>query len=90
MFTSRSIIFVLLSFLASTDACVQCPAKMQVDSINMYIFDTFVDDKITFCIYNGKTSDGSAVYCNYTAKGKIQAGNQSCPRAANVLKDRCS
>ncbi|KAG1727464.1 uncharacterized protein EDB91DRAFT_891255 [Suillus paluster] len=68
MFTSRSIIFALLSFLVGANACIQCPATLKVDGSTSYLDDTSVlNEDVTLCIYhNAKLiGDDSSVGCRY-------------------------
>ncbi|KAG1747081.1 uncharacterized protein EDB91DRAFT_1116132 [Suillus paluster] len=83
MFTSRSIIFVLLSFLAGANACIRCPAK--VDGIKLS--STVPDDweHVTVCYYKGK---GVTAFCQYyTINGESLDLSPTCPRKATVIKD---
>ncbi|KAG1726177.1 uncharacterized protein EDB91DRAFT_1166640 [Suillus paluster] len=77
MFTSRSIIFALLSFLVGVNAakCVQCPAT---------VWDNGTTRKLT------KTSPGTVTVCTYgpvscrylTSSRQIVGGAQACPLTA--------
>ncbi|KAG1747083.1 uncharacterized protein EDB91DRAFT_1116146 [Suillus paluster] len=84
MFTSRSIIFALLSFLVGVNACVQCPATVK----GIQLSATLPDDQVTVCVYNGINGDGSTVLCQYhTKNGKSSDKSQPCPKKATVKKD---
>ncbi|KAG1733600.1 uncharacterized protein EDB91DRAFT_1148305 [Suillus paluster] len=41
MFTSRSIMFALLSFLVGTNACIECPATLMVDGSAMRLSENW-------------------------------------------------
>ncbi|KAG1730111.1 uncharacterized protein EDB91DRAFT_793078 [Suillus paluster] len=59
MFTSRSIMFALLSFLAGANACLQCPDTLNVGGSTINLHDTYPEDTDTFCSYT------SSVWCQY-------------------------
>ncbi|KAG1731836.1 uncharacterized protein EDB91DRAFT_1153313 [Suillus paluster] len=97
MFTSRSMVFVLLGFLAGANACVSCPSTLKVDSsvVNLYLRDPIAHIQTTFCEY--RPSDGSHAFCIYnTVNGQLKNGYkqkdqitvtiQSCPHT-ETLKD---
>ncbi|KAG1717569.1 uncharacterized protein EDB91DRAFT_1173616 [Suillus paluster] len=67
MFASRSIMFALLGLLAGANACVQCPATLNVggSAKELLTNDIWRELEYTFCTYDGRNSDGSATYCNY-------------------------
>ncbi|KAG1723725.1 uncharacterized protein EDB91DRAFT_160688 [Suillus paluster] len=64
MFTSRSIMFALLSFLAGANACIQCPASIEVDGSVADHYLTLPNDQYTICIYyNDQLPSGET--CRY-------------------------
>ncbi|KAG1744976.1 uncharacterized protein EDB91DRAFT_1121934 [Suillus paluster] len=65
MLTSCSIIFVLLSFLAGANACIQCPVTLTVENKDIQLTKT-TPGEITTCLYNnGVKIDGLTVQCQY-------------------------
>ncbi|KAG1740445.1 uncharacterized protein EDB91DRAFT_1132453, partial [Suillus paluster] len=90
MFTSRSIIFALISFLAGANACVQCPATLNTNSRVMKLHNTLPDVSFTACVYDINNSGGPTVSCQYdNDDGELVYGFQSCPRAVIASKGRC-
>ncbi|KAG1730100.1 uncharacterized protein EDB91DRAFT_1157772 [Suillus paluster] len=87
MFTSRHIIFALLSFLASANACIQCPASLRVNNHDTDLIKTTPGDK-TVCLYGGAESDGSAITCRYSNIGLLIHGNKACPLEVDE-KEHC-
>ncbi|KAG1734225.1 uncharacterized protein EDB91DRAFT_1147076 [Suillus paluster] len=65
MFTSPSIMFALLSFLAGANACIQCPATMRVGGGVNKLRDTNIHDQFTYCNYDHVPLYASNVYCMY-------------------------
>ncbi|KAG1734226.1 uncharacterized protein EDB91DRAFT_1251011 [Suillus paluster] len=67
MFTSPSIVFVLLSFLAGANACLQCPSLLEVDGCTSHLSATYPDDHVTLCFYHDAKLPGndSKVGCSY-------------------------
>ncbi|KAG1720349.1 uncharacterized protein EDB91DRAFT_1178110 [Suillus paluster] len=88
MFTSRSIMFALLSFLTGASACIQCPSTLQVDGSTSYLGETSnLTDEVTYCEYSNAKLIGSdsAVACRYYTKtGQIEDGYHSCPATVSV------
>ncbi|KAG1734227.1 uncharacterized protein EDB91DRAFT_1147085 [Suillus paluster] len=89
MFTSPSIIFVL-SFLAGANACVQCPATLNVCGSAKKLYDAFTNGQFTYCTYDHVPPESSSVFCTYhTGNGESAGGYESCPATATV-QDHCS
>ncbi|KAG1730112.1 uncharacterized protein EDB91DRAFT_1157866 [Suillus paluster] len=93
MFTSRFIIFALLSLLAGANACVQCPSSVKVNNSATELSKTLPDVSVTSCIYYVYTpnsnNEDSSVTCQYdTSNGKLSGGYKSCPATAPV-KNQC-
>ncbi|KAG1720504.1 uncharacterized protein EDB91DRAFT_1177988 [Suillus paluster] len=93
MLISRSIIFAVLSFLAGANACVQCPATLQVDDRTSHLYEAFplVKNQSRFCVYNDDklNGDDSSVACEYDIEnGQLVEGYRSCPYKATV-KNSC-
>ncbi|KAG1730103.1 uncharacterized protein EDB91DRAFT_1157805 [Suillus paluster] len=90
MFTSRTIIFALLSFIAGANACIKCPATLKLDGVDTKLYDTYPDNQVTFCYYsNPKVAGGvdPSVYCQYyTDTGVWLGGIKSCSSKATVAK----
>ncbi|KAG1734218.1 uncharacterized protein EDB91DRAFT_1147068, partial [Suillus paluster] len=86
MFTSRSIMFALISFLAGANACVQCPATVRVGGSTKKLRDTNTLDNFTYCNYDDVTLYSSTIYCMYHPdNGKLVADQfDFCPAAATV------
>ncbi|KAG1734267.1 uncharacterized protein EDB91DRAFT_1147167 [Suillus paluster] len=65
MFTSRTIMFALLSFLASANACIQCPATINVGDDTMKLSSSgAVGVSDTDCVYSDKSHNQA--HCRYT------------------------
>ncbi|KAG1720348.1 uncharacterized protein EDB91DRAFT_1178109 [Suillus paluster] len=96
MFTSRSIMFALLSFLASANACVKCPAKFNVehDDVATYVSERTIPQypggPVILCsYYSAKLYGGDLVHCAYyTSNSQFGGGFDSCPTRATVT-DHC-
>ncbi|KAG1722695.1 uncharacterized protein EDB91DRAFT_1174344 [Suillus paluster] len=93
MFTSRSIMFALFSFLAGANACIQCPPTLQVDGSTSTLAESFPlgDHKHLFCVYNNDKLKGydASVSCEYDiANGRFSKGYESC-EAKVTVKDHC-
>ncbi|KAG1720351.1 uncharacterized protein EDB91DRAFT_337396 [Suillus paluster] len=67
MFTSHSIMFALFSFLAGTNACLQCPVTIAHDGGVMHIYNMIaLDNQTTLCIYDDdQNGHYSIVNCLY-------------------------
>ncbi|KAG1723366.1 uncharacterized protein EDB91DRAFT_1173082 [Suillus paluster] len=93
MFTSRTIIFASLSFLAGANACVQCPATVKDGVSAIKVYDVTTDSQTTFCMYynsNDANGDGPTIFCQYhTRNGQFIDGHKSCARTATVKEDDC-
>ncbi|KAG1734217.1 uncharacterized protein EDB91DRAFT_1147063 [Suillus paluster] len=93
MFTSPSIIFALISFLAGANAyvCVKCSATLNYSGgTTLYTIGTRVEGQNTYCIYQRQPwYEKAPVSCAYnTNSGMFQAGDKNCPATATV-KDHC-
>ncbi|KAG1719109.1 uncharacterized protein EDB91DRAFT_1089520 [Suillus paluster] len=88
MFTSRSIIFALLSSLAVVNACIQCPGSLKVDRSVSHLSSTGPFDQFTVCTYtNAKLSGGdSSVACEYD-NVMVSGYNNPAHRPINVMDD---
>ncbi|KAG1718870.1 uncharacterized protein EDB91DRAFT_1089700 [Suillus paluster] len=86
MFTSRSIIFALLSSLAGVNACIQCPGSLKVDGSVSHLSSTNPFDQFTFCFYtNANLSGGdSSVACEYD-NVMVSGYNNPANRPINVM-----
>ncbi|KAG1734256.1 uncharacterized protein EDB91DRAFT_1147101 [Suillus paluster] len=82
MFSSRSIMFALLSFLAGANACIQCPRILNYEGTLMKLLSTVPKGRVTYCNYS------PPVNCQYyTNNGRMSGGPNFCPGTAIVKKN---
>ncbi|KAG1717647.1 uncharacterized protein EDB91DRAFT_792179 [Suillus paluster] len=85
MFTSRSVIFALLIFLAGANACIQCPATVGGIKLSS---STVLNGGILSCKYLGK-GRASKVECLFlSVSGNSIEADSRCPSSATIMKKK--